>query len=77
MDCCDLSLFQLSLIGQEGGGRFKYAQCHFFAGFLWHWSLSDYRSTLDMCLEVNSSWSMICGAEEVNTHTHLLLGQLQ
>ena len=25
IDCCDLSLFQLSLLGKEGGGNLKYA----------------------------------------------------
>ena len=25
IDCCDLSLFQMSLIGKEGEGNFKYA----------------------------------------------------
>ena len=29
----DLSLFQLSLLGQEGGGKFKYTQCHYFRRF--------------------------------------------
>ena len=32
MDCCDLSLFQLPL-GQEGGGKFKYARCHYVRRF--------------------------------------------
>ena len=35
MDCCDLSLFQLSLLGQEGGGKFRYAQCQFFRRFFY------------------------------------------
>ena len=25
IDCCDLSFFQLSLLGKEGGGNLKYA----------------------------------------------------
>ena len=37
---CDLSLFQLSLLGQEGGGYLKDAQCHPFSRFfLWKSSL--------------------------------------
>ena len=31
MGCWDLSLFQLSSLGQEGGGKFKYARCHILA----------------------------------------------
>ena len=35
IDCCDLSLFQLSLIGKEGGGNLKDVRCHsFYWGFL-------------------------------------------
>ena len=42
MDCCDLSLFQLSLLGQEGGGKFEYAQWHFFHRFfILHSSLTQ------------------------------------
>ena len=33
IDCYDLLLFQLSLLGQEGGGELKYAQCHYFCHF--------------------------------------------
>ena len=31
----DLSLFQLSLLGKEGGGKLKYTQCHPFYRFLY------------------------------------------
>ena len=30
IDSGDLSLFQLSILGQEGAGKLKYAQCHSF-----------------------------------------------
>jgi len=33
IDCCDLSFFQLSLLGKEGGGNLKYAWCHPFYRF--------------------------------------------
>ena len=33
IDSCDLSLFQLSLLGQEGGGKLKCAQCYYFCRF--------------------------------------------
>ena len=35
IDCCDLSLFQLSLLGKEGGGNLKYAWCHPFYRFFY------------------------------------------
>ena len=33
IDCCDLSLFQLSLLGKEGGDDLLYARCHPFYRF--------------------------------------------
>ena len=42
IDCCNLSLFQLSLSGKEGGGNLKYAWCHpFYRFFLSHPLLSS------------------------------------
>ena len=36
IECRDLSLFQLSLLGKEGGGNLKYARCHpFYLFFCW------------------------------------------
>ena len=34
IDCWDLLLFQLSLLGKDGGGKLKYARCHPFYCFL-------------------------------------------
>ena len=34
IDCCDMSLFQLSLLGKEGGGNLKYARHPFYRFFL-------------------------------------------
>ena len=44
INCWDLSLFQLSLLGQEGGSKLEYAWCHPFYRFLWRSSLAKFQA---------------------------------